>query len=146
MEFWTVVAAAAFLAVAPGGADDPSAVQGDLRGAVDRAIRKVYPALVRIHVVSVEYGEGREVKGESAGSGVIISPEGYVITNHHVAGKAKRIRCTLADREELDASLVGTDPLADIAVVKLHLTGREAGRQLPVATFGDSDRLRVGDP
>ena len=115
----------------------------ELRERVDRAVDKVYPALVRIHVVAVGHQEGREVKVEAVGSGVIISAEGHVITNHHVAGKAKRIRCTLADREELEATLVGSDPLADIAVVKLDLSGRKD--PLPAATFGDSDKLRVGD-
>lgn len=116
-----------------------------VRDAVDRAIRKVYPALVRIHVVSAYYNEGREVKGEAAGSGVIISEKGYVITNHHVAGRAKRIRCTLADKQELDAKLVGTDALADIAVLELDLAERKGKGPLPVAGFGDSDALRVGD-
>jgi serine protease Do len=119
---------------------DPS-----VRDAVDRAIQKVYPALVRIHVVTAYYNEGREVKGEAAGSGVIISEAGYVITNHHVAGRAKRIQCTLSDKQELDATLVGTDALADIAVLKLDLKGRKGGSPLPVASFGNSDALRVGD-
>jgi serine protease Do len=119
---------------------DPS-----VRDAVDLAIRQVYPALVRIHVVTAYYNEGREVKGEAAGSGVIISHEGYVITNHHVAGRAKRIHCTLADKQELDATLVGTDALADIAVLKLDLADHKGKGPLPVARFGDSDSLRVGD-
>ena len=122
-----------------------SVADSSVRAAVDRAIQKVYPALVRIHVVSAYYTDGREVKGEAAGSGVIISDTGYVITNHHVAGKAKRIRCTLADKQELDASLVGTDALADIAVLKLDLRDRKGSGPLPVAGFGDSDLLRVGD-
>jgi serine protease Do len=127
---------------APLGASvaDPS-----VRDAVDLAIRQVYPALVRIHVVTAYYNDGREVKGEAAGSGVIISDEGYVITNHHVAGRAKRIRCTLADKQELDAKLVGTDALADIAVLKLDLAEHRGSGPLPVARFGDSDKLRVGD-
>jgi serine protease Do len=119
----------------------PDAVQV----AVDEAIKKVYPALVRIHVVGVSYSGGKEEKHEGSGSGAIISPDGYVITNHHVAGRVKRIRCTLANREEVEATLVGTDPLADIAVIKLHLDGRDRTKSLPVAGFGDSDSLRVGD-
>jgi serine protease Do len=119
--------------------------EGDLRPAVEAAIGRVYPALVRIHVVAVSYENGREIKSESSGSGVIIAPEGYVITNHHVAGKGLRIRCTLADRQELEARLVGTDPLTDIAVVQLDLARRESAVPLPVARFGDSDGLAVGD-
>src|SRR6266851_372269 len=62
-------------------------VSDAVRAAVDAAIQKVYPALVRIHVVSVDYHGGREVKSQGFGSGAIISADGYVITNHHVAGK-----------------------------------------------------------
>ena len=77
------------------------------------------PSLVRIHVVSIEYEDGRELKREASGSGTIITPEGHVVTNHHVAGKTKAIVCTLSTREEIPAELVGTDPLSDIAVLKL---------------------------
>jgi serine protease Do len=125
----------------PAGKEVPDAV----RVAVADAIRKVYPALVRIHVVAVDYHSGREVKSEGFGSGAIISADGYVITNHHVAGKAKRIQCTLANKEELEASLVGSDALADIAVIKLHPSAGSGSKPLPVASFGDSDKLRVGD-
>ncbi len=83
------------------------------------AVNAVRPALIRIHVVSATYSQGRESKVESSGSGVIISPDGYAITNHHVAGDAERIVCTLADKRELEAKLIGTDPLSDIAVIKL---------------------------
>ena len=112
----------------------------ETRRAVDVAIDKVYPSLVRIHSVSVYYNEGREVKGESSGSGVIISKDGYVVTNHHVAGRSRRLRCTLSDKREIEATLVGTDALADIAVLKL-----KTGAPFPVADFGDSDAMHVGD-
>src|SRR5262249_46848753 len=91
------------------------------------------------------YYGGREVKHEASGSGAIISADGYVITNHHVVGKAKRVQCTLTTKEEVEATVVGTDPLADIAVIKLKRNGKDASRPLPVAAFGDSDSLRVGD-
>jgi serine protease Do len=122
-------------------AAEPAAATVDVRrAAVDEAIRRVYPALVRIHSVSVYYTEGREVKGESSGSGVIISPEGYVVTNHHVAGRSRRLRCTLSDKREVEAALVGTDALADIAVLKL-----KDGGPFPVAEWGNSEEVRVGD-
>lgn len=130
---------------APGAPQEDARGGNGLRAAVEAAIGRVYPALVRIHVVAVSYEAGREIKSESSGSGVIISPEGYVITNHHVAGKGLRIRCTLADRQELEARLVGTDPLTDIAVVQLDLSRRESDAPLPVAGFGDSGALAVGD-
>lgn len=117
-------------------------IPDEVRKAVDIAVEKVYPALVRIHVVEVNYWSGKEQKYEAAGSGVIISPEGYVITNHHVAGKTKQILCTLANKEEIEAELVGTDALADIAVIKLHSDGKQ---QFPFARFGDSSKIQVGD-
>ncbi|UCH33709.1 MAG: PDZ domain-containing protein [Armatimonadota bacterium] len=109
---------------------------------VDAAIRAVKPALVKLDVVEVNYSGGREEKSETAGSGVIITPEGHVITNHHVAGNAKRIVCTLADKEEIEAELVGTDPLSDIAVIKLK---PKEPKVFPVASFGDSSELKPGD-
>lgn len=109
---------------------------------VDDAVARVKPALVRIHVVSTDYREGREMKYESSGSGVIITKEGHVVTNHHVAGHATRLFCTLSTREEIEADVVGTDALSDIAVIKLK--GAE-GVQFPTASFGDSGQVRVGD-
>ena len=110
--------------------------------AVDVALSKVAPSLVRIHVVSVEFQEGREIKREAAGSGTIISADGHVLTNHHVAGKTRAIICTLATREEIPAELVGTDPLSDIAILKLK---PPKPRTFPVAHFGDSTKLKVGE-
>src|SRR4051812_20629163 len=60
--------------------------------AVQRAIERVYPALVQIHVLSLAHDSGHERKQAASGSGAIISAEGYVVTNHHVAGKATAIR------------------------------------------------------
>ena len=113
-----------------------------LRAAVDRSVSIVKPALVRIFVVSTSYRDGREQKYQSSGSGVIITPEGHVITNHHVACHATRLVCTLSTREEIDAELIGTDPMTDIAVIKLISPD---GRTFPTAPFGDSDAARVGD-
>ncbi len=113
---------------------------------VDAAVHAVYPALVRIHVVSEEGGSGRMQKGRSSGSGTIISPEGFILTNHHVAGHATRITVRLADRQEVHATLVGTDALADLAVLKIDKKDlRNPEAPLPVAGFGDSSALRVGD-
>ncbi|PYJ02812.1 MAG: hypothetical protein DME25_15050, partial [Verrucomicrobia bacterium] len=78
----------------------------------------------------------------NVGSGVIISQEGHLITNHHVAGHGTRFFCTLANREDLEAELVGTDPLTDIAVIKLK---PGTATVFPVAVFGDSSQVRVGD-
>src|SRR6185369_2957700 len=94
-------------------------VTGSIRPAVDAAIGKVKPALVRIRVVSTEFNEGREIKQQSVGSGAIISKDGYIVTNHHVAGHAARMFCTLWNREEVEAELIGTDAMTDISVIKL---------------------------
>jgi len=110
---------------------------------IDHAIAAVFPSLVRVSVVFVDQAGGREVKGALSGSGTIISPDGYVVTNHHVAGRPKRITCTLSTREEVPADLVGTDPLSDIAVIKLHPS---MPRVFPAATFGDSEKLTRGQP
>ena len=109
---------------------------------IEAALAKVSPSLVRIHVVTYAYEDGRELKREASGSGTIITPEGHVLTNHHVAGRTRSIICTLANREEVPADLVGTDPLSDIAVIKLRPA---RPRTFPAARFGDASRLRVGD-
>jgi serine protease Do len=111
--------------------------------AINAAVARVKPALVRIHVVETYYSEGRELKYEASGSGVVITPEGHVVTNHHVAGHAKVIKCTFDNKEELDATLVGTDALTDIAVLQLKPA---ESRSFATAEWGDSDSIRVGDP
>ncbi len=114
--------------------------------AIQQAVNAVYPALVRIHVVFEEGQQGRMEKKRASGSGAIISEDGYLVTNHHVAGRATRIVCRLSNREEVDAELIGTDPLSDIAVLKLDLSGRpNPDARFGVARFGDSDQLKVGD-
>ncbi|MEX2044272.1 MAG: trypsin-like peptidase domain-containing protein [Opitutus sp.] len=76
---------------------------------------------------------------EGLGSGVIVSPDGYILTNNHVIEGADELRVALSDGRELIARVIGSDPKTDIAVIKV-----DAG-QLPVVTLADSDRLRVGD-
>lgn len=147
MSVWVgrAVLAAAVLFFPPVGinaARDRDSAGSGMRAQIDLAIDKVRPALVRIRVVSTDYREGREVKLQEVGSGAIITKDGFLITNHHVAGHAVRIFCTLWNREEIEAELVGTDPLTDISVLKLK---PEKPRDFAFATFGDSSALRVGD-
>jgi len=73
------------------------------------------------------------------GSGVIVSPEGYLITNHHVIDGADDIEVLLADGRQAQARLVGTDPDSDVAVLKIDLD------KLPAITFGNTEVLQVGD-
>jgi serine protease Do len=117
-------------------------IPSELRSQIDSAIASVKPALVRIRVVSTDYSEGREVKMQTVGSGAIITRDGYLITNHHVAGHAARIFCTLWNREEVEAELVGTDALTDISILKLK---PEQPVEFKPAEFGDSTKLRVGE-
>lgn len=117
-------------------------VPANVRAAVEAAITRMRPALVRIHVVSTEFREGRELKMQAVGSGAIISKDGYLVTNHHVAGHGERMVCTLWNREEIEAELIGTDPLTDISVLKLK---PEKAREFIAAAFGDSSKLAVGD-
>ena len=113
------------------------------RDGVDRAIAAVYPSLVRISVVSLNWAGGREIRREASGSGTIVSADGYVVTNHHVAGRVDRITCTLPNDEEIPADLVGTDPLSDIAVLKLK---PPKPRTFPAAKWGTSATLKRGEP
>jgi serine protease DegQ len=76
----------------------------------------------------------------SLGSGVIVSPDGYVLTNHHVVSGADDIQLVLADGRVLTARVTGSDPESDIAVLKAEATG------LPSITFGSLDHVEVGDP
>lgn len=118
----------------------------DLRQMIELARDQVFPALVNIHVSTVNYWGGKERKGAATGSGTIISKEGYVVTNQHVTNKGKKFRCTLADKQEITAELVGEDPLTDLAVIKLDLSElKSPGTPLPVARFGNSNELTIGD-
>ena len=117
-------------------------VPAALRDSIEQAVARVTPALVRIHVVDPHYSEGREIKNEASGSGVIVTKEGHVVTNHHVAGDAVRVFCTLSDKEEIEAEIVGTDALTDIAVIKLKTDGLRTFSAVP---FGDSGSVKVGD-
>lgn len=75
----------------------------------------------------------------SAGSGVIISPDGYIVTNSHVVSGAEEISVTLENNKSFKARLIGADEVTDIAVVKIEASG------LPYLEFGDSDALRLGE-
>jgi serine protease Do len=77
--------------------------------------------------------------GQGTGSGVIVSPDGYIVTSNHVIEKASRIEVVLYDNRSFTASLVGSDPSTDLALLKINAEG------LPYLEYGDSDALRVGD-
>ena len=81
----------------------------------------------------------RERKEEGLGSGVIISPDGYILTNNHVVEGAEELKVGLTDDREFIAKVIGTDPKTDVAVIKIE------AENLPTLTLADSDKLRVGD-
>ena len=85
---------------------------------------------------------GREFKRSSLGSGFIISPDGYALTNHHVIAQASEIKVKLVDEREYRAKVVGSDPRTDVALIRLEIKN---GEQLPTVYLGDSDRIEVGD-
>jgi serine protease Do len=81
----------------------------------------------------------KERREKALGSGVIISPEGYILTNNHVVDHATDVTVTLHDKREMKARVVGADPRTDIAVLKIE------GSNFPFATLGDSSKVEVGD-
>jgi serine protease Do len=117
-----------------------------LRRDIEFARQQVFPALVNIAVVSKDYTGGRLERFPSAGSGVIVSPAGHVLTNYHVAADAVEITCRLPTNEAIPATVIAHDPLTDLSVLKLTLEKRRnSDSPLPFARLGDSDALKTGD-
>ena len=125
--------------------------------AITRAIESVEPAVASISVVQLRdvynsFSRGRDPffdfffpersrkkEVRSSGSGVVISPDGYVMTNFHVIENATEVMVTLPGGEEYEAEIIGTDFITDLALLKLR------GRNFPYATLGDSDDLIIGE-
>lgn len=124
--------------------------------AITRAIKKVSPAVASINVVQLkEYAtrsyfddpffrylfpyELHRERVKSTGSGVVISPDGYIITNHHVLEDALEIVVTLPGGKEYSAEIIGTDKQTDLSLIKVE------GSNFPYAEIGDSDSLIIGE-
>ncbi len=124
--------------------------------AITRAIEAVSPAVASINVVQIkEYARAPfsrdpiwqyffpydtyQQKVKSSGSGVVISPDGYVITNHHVIENAAGIKVTLQGGNQYDAEVIGSDNVSDLALIKL------VGSDFPYARLSDSDDLVIGE-
>ena len=127
-------------------------------GSFSDAARKAMPAVVNIYTSQEAkrprhpfmddplfrhfFGEGPEAgpqRREGLGSGVIVSEQGYVLTNHHVIESVDQIEVALPDSRKVPARVVGTDPETDLAVLKIE------ARKLPAITFAKAEQIRVGD-
>ena len=136
-----------------------SAPGGEPRNAsYNEAVKRAVPAVVNVftskevrsrhplmndpvfrHFFGDQLGDAQRSSG--LGSGVIVSPKGYVLTNHHVVDSADEIEVALADGRKLRARLVGSDPESDLAVLQLQ----GVNEALPAITFGEDSSLRLGD-
>ena len=127
-----------------------SDISSSRQTALTRAIEKIGPAVASInieqHVSSISFDPffgfmfPREIYPmKSSGSGVVISPDGFVITNHHVVENADRVTVTLSGGDEYEAEMIGSDETSDLALLKL------AGSGFPYAELGNSDDLLIGE-
>ncbi|MBN1446905.1 MAG: trypsin-like peptidase domain-containing protein [Bacteroidetes bacterium] len=125
-------------------------ISNSRRNAITRAIEIVSPAVVGINVTELRerrvdpffrlfFGE-QIYRTQSVGSGFIISEDGYIITNDHVAGRAQEISVTMTDGSKHPAKLIGTDPVTDLALIKI-----DTDRSLPYLKLGNSDDVIVGE-
>ena len=121
-------------------AEDIGAAYLDFRDVVAKAKDEVFPKVLYIKCLRESHEQGKKINQEVAGSGVIISREGEVLTNWHVVDKAVEVRCLLYNGRALDAQVLGTDKDTDLALLKLQTEG-----VLPFATIGESDKLCEGD-
>lgn len=148
-----------------GGPHVTSSLPSMIPGTFAELAKKMSPTVVNVKVTKIEKAgfQGRQFQGEpfddffgrffggipqgqgnhetyGAGSGVIISNDGYILTNNHVVEGAQEVTVTLADKEEFTAEIIGCDPKTDLAVLKIN-----AHKDLPAAGLGDSELLKVGD-
>ncbi len=110
-----------------------------LEEAITGAVEKVTPSVVSVSTVKIFHDYVfRPLPVEGMGSGLIISKDGYIVTNYHVVGRSRKIQVLLHDGRRFDAAYVGGDPSYDVALLKIDADNLKA------ATLGDSDKLRVG--
>jgi len=138
-----------------------SDIANSRQNALTRTIHKASPAIVGINVTEIkqvvyrnsffddpffrrffgdEYGSRvKEYKVQGLGSGFIISPDGYILTNHHVAGNASKVVITMTDGKRYDAEIIGSDMVSDVALLKID------GNNFPYLKFGNSDDILIGE-
>ncbi|MDH4070306.1 MAG: trypsin-like peptidase domain-containing protein [Ignavibacteria bacterium] len=135
----------------------PNDISASRQTAITRAVAAVSPAVVGINIISLRqfrrwspWGDDpffRQFFGDrvytqqvqSLGSGFLISSDGYILTNDHVAGNAKEITVTMTNGHKYEAEIVGTDPVSDVTLLKIDDTG------LPYLHLGDSDDVIIGE-
>ncbi|MGB3069476.1 MAG: trypsin-like peptidase domain-containing protein [Ottowia sp.] len=133
-------------------APPPSSSNPVTVGSFSAAVKRAAPAVVSINTSKTSrhpnandpwfrffFGDQGEQQQAGLGSGVIMSPQGYVLTNNHVVEGADEIEVVLTDARRAPAKVIGTDPESDLAVLKIELD------KLPVMVLGNSDQLQVGD-
>jgi Do/DeqQ family serine protease len=160
---WLALALGAFVIAGGAFGQDETTRLRELGRAFAAVAQKATPAVVNINTTTIipgrtyspflgdrvfEYFFGEPFGGmfrtpdrevHSLGSGVIVDPGGTIITNYHVVAEAQEIRVILADEREFEAEVVGTDPLTDIAVMRIKATN------VPAVKWGDSERLSIGE-
>ena len=129
------LSAAAAQAVNNGGGDASLSLPS-----IADLVESVETKVASISVESVNRGMFYDFTDEGAGTGVIVRPDGYIVTNYHVIQDVVGVKAHLPGGESYDAEIVGWDAITDLAVIKI-----EANGDLPVASWGDSDGVRVGD-
>ena len=107
---------------------------------VQKAGKKVFPALVYIKVVQANLDGGSSSSASASGSGVLITPDGEIVTNYHVIDKAVSIRCLLNDGRNFDAEIVGSDKDTDLALLKLKLP-----KDTPALPYADFSRKTISE-
>ncbi len=158
-----LVAVALPLAVTPAGAQQTPTSREQIKLSFSPVVKSAAPAVVNIYTKRIVraasplladpffrrfFGDAlppgavQERVQRSLGSGVIVTPDGTVVTNHHVIKDADEVTVVLADRREFEARVVGSDERSDLAVLKVEPA---RGETLPVLPMGDSDAIEVGD-
>ncbi len=127
----------------------PEGTQVDFTEAADKSVHAVVFIMSEFKTKSSVYDDyfspedfffrGQPNIIRASGSGVILSSDGYIVTNNHVVQQASKVRVTLNDKREYDAKIIGTDPSTDLALLKID------EKDLPFLTFGNSDKLKVGE-
>ena len=115
----------------------------DFEAIINNAKEKVFPALVFVKPILEEYERGEKKQIIVFGSGIIISPDGYMVTNNHVVEKATRIKCVLFDERLVGAKLIGRDKDTDLALLKLDQVTPE--EKFPFAEFAEANSLKDGN-